>query len=334
MAITRDEHMTEPLVDLSVVVPVYNSSGCVGELLQRLTLQLEGMNRSYEIILVEDASEDGSWQAIREAAARYPNLRAFRMMRNSGQARATLCGLSHARGNIVFTMDDDLQHQPDQMPKLLEVLERDPTLDCVFGVFREKKHVPYRNLGSRLLRWMNHKAFQMPANTRTSGYRAMRRPLVQAVGQYDTRTPTLLALILESTRRIDSVEVEHADRFAGRSNYTLAKQLLLAFDNLCNVSMLPLRLVTMMGLVFCALSLLMVFYVAVSRLTNNIGVPGWTTVVILIAFSAGMIMLSLGILGEYLARIMREVRGAPPHLVREELRGGAGHGTSSASIPI
>jgi glycosyltransferase involved in cell wall biosynthesis len=311
--------MSERDVDLSVVVPVYNSRDCLPALLKQLSVELDGMGKSHEVILVEDASPDDSWDVIRGLSSVYPRLRAFRMMRNVGQAKATLCGLAHARGQIVFTMDDDLQHRPDQMPKLLQALESDPTLDCVFGVFHEKKHSAYRNVGSRVLRWMNYSAFDLPANTRTSGFRAMRRSLVSAITQYDTRTPTLLALILESTKRFGSVEVVHADRFAGRSNYTLGKQFLLAFDNLCNVSMLPLRFVTLMGLVFCALSLLMVAYVLFRKLTGDIGVAGWTTVVILVSFFSGMIMLSLGIIGEYLSRIMREVRGNPPYLIRDEI---------------
>lgn len=318
------EHDTPPadLVEISVVVPVYKSSACLEELLKQLTAQLESMSKSHEILLVEDCSPDDSWELIKQLAPHYPNMRAFHLMRNSGQAKATLCGLAHARGEIVFTIDDDLQHRPDQIPRLIEALERDPTLDCVFGVFREKKHAWYRNLGSRLLRWMNHSAYHLPASTRTSSFRALRRSLVQVMIQYQTRTPTILALILESTKRIDSVEVDHADRFAGQSNYTLGRQLLLAFDNICNVSMLPLRLVTFMGIVFCALSLVMVLVVLIQKLTGNIGIPGWTTVVILVSFFSGVIMLSLGIIGEYLARIIREVRGSPPYLIREQRVGG------------
>lgn len=319
---TEHDKLPADPVDISVVVPVYKSSACLEELLKRLTAQLESMGKSHEILLVEDCSPDNSWEVIERLAPHYPNLQAFHLMRNSGQARATLCGLAHARGEIVFTMDDDLQHRPDQMPRLIEALERDPALDCVFGVFLEKKHAWYRNLGSRLLRWMNHRAYYLPAGTRTSSFRALRRSLVQVMIQYQTRTPTILAVILESTRRVDSVEVEHADRFAGQSNYTLGRQFLLAFDNICNVSMLPLRLVTFMGVVFCLLSLVMVLVVLIQKLTGNITVAGWTTVVILISFFSGVILLSLGIMGEYLSRIIREVRGSPPCLIREQRTGG------------
>jgi glycosyltransferase involved in cell wall biosynthesis len=320
----RDSPTTDP-VDITVVVPVYNSSTCLEKLLEQLTAQLESMRKSYEIILVEDCSPDNSWEVIKQIIPHYPNLRAFQLMRNSGQAKATLCGLVHARGEIVFTMDDDLQHRPDQMLSLIEALEQDPMLDCVFGVFRQKKHAGYRNLGSRFLRWMNHSAYNLPASTRTSSFRALRQPLVRMVIQYQTRTPTILALIIESTPRIASVEVEHAERFAGQSNYTLRRQFLLAFDNICSVSMVPLRLVTFMGITFCALSLLMVLVVLIRYLTGTINVAGWTTVVILISFFSGVIMLSLGIMGEYMSRIISEVRGSPPFLIREQRVGGQSH---------
>jgi glycosyltransferase involved in cell wall biosynthesis len=317
-------------VDITIVVPVYRSSACLEELLTRLTDQLVSMDKLHEIILVEDCSPDNSWEVIEQLAPLFPNLRAFQLMRNSGQAKATLCGLAHARGEIVITMDDDLQHPPDQMPRLIAALENDPSLDCVFGVFRDKKHAGYRNLGSEVLRWVNRIEYNLPAGTRTSGFRALRRSLVQALANHQTRTPTILALILESTARIDSVEVEHADRFAGQSNYTLRRQFVLAFDNICNVSMFPLRLVTFMGIVFCTCSLLMVLVVLYQKLTGNIGVAGWTTVVILISFFSGMIMLSLGIMGEYLSRIIREVRGSPLYLVREQRVGGQSRQVDSA----
>ena len=317
----RNNPTVDP-VDITVVVPVYKSSTCLEELLKRLTTQLESMGKSHEIILVEDCSPDNSWEVIKQLAPHYPNLRAFHLMRNSGQARATLCGLVHARGEIVITMDDDLQHRPDQIPRLIEALEQDPTLDCVFGVFRKKKHAGYRNLGSRILRWINYIEYDLPAGIRTSSFRALRQSLVQVLTHYQTRTPTILVLILDSTKSFDSVEVEHADRFAGQSNYTLRRQFLFAFDHICNVSVLPLRLVTFMGIVFCALSLVMVLVVLIQKLTGNISIAGWTTVVILISFFSGVIMLSLGIMGEYLSRIISEVQGSPPYLIREQQTGG------------
>jgi len=140
--------------DISVVIPVYRSGECLPELLRQLCQELDGTGRSYEVILVDDGSPDGTWEVVRELVTRRCCLRAVQLMGNRGQAMATLCGLSHTRGRIVVTKDDDLQHRPAEIPNLLAELEGNRDLDCVFGFFPEKHHVAYRNLGSRLIGWV------------------------------------------------------------------------------------------------------------------------------------------------------------------------------------
>ena len=324
--------MTESALHISVVIPVYNSSQCLAELLRQLTAQLEQIGRSYEIVMVEDSSPDDSWRVIEGLAARYPLLRAIRLMRNTGQAKATLCGLTQVHGQLVFTMDDDLQHRPDQMPALLQALESDPQLDCVFGVFKQKKHAWYRNIGSKAVHWLNKRAFDMPDNLQSSSFRLMRGTVARAVTAHHTENPAILGLILASTSRVQSVTVEHAERYAGRSNYGLGKQFRLAFDSICNVSMLPLRMVTFMGLLCCLLSMLMVVIVLVQYNMHHIGVAGWTTVVILVSFFSGVILLSLGVIGEYLMRIMREARGSPRFLIRQRVGFGSDAAGASAQV--
>ena len=175
-------------------------------------------------------------------------------MRNRGQAFATLCGLSHARGQFVITMDDDLQHPPGEIPRLLAELEGNRDLDCVFGCFLEKQHAAYRNFGSQVMRWVMQKAFSLPRDFRSSTFRAMRRTLVRAILDHRTANPSLAVLIFSSTSRIKSIAVEHAPRYAGKSNYTLAKQFRLALDGICNVSMFPLRAISLAGMAVCGLS--------------------------------------------------------------------------------
>lgn len=305
---------------VSVVIPVYCSEDCVGELLCRLTSVLESRGDSHEILLVEDASPDGTWTRIRELLPEYPNASAVRLMRNHGQHRATLCGLERARGRLVVTMDDDLQHAPEQLPPLLDALEQQPELDCVFGVYRRKLHARYRNLGSRILSWVNARAFGLPKGVTTSSFRAMRREVAESVVRHRSANPAISALVHASTRRIASIPVDHAPRFAGRSTYTLGKQISLALDNVCNVSLMPLRLVSVMGIGICMLTMIYVAFILVQYWRGRVGgVAGWTSLVILISFFAGVILLSIGVIGEYMVRILREVQGAPLYLVREEL---------------
>ena len=311
--------MNAPTKSITVVVPVYNSSDCLPEFMRQLTQELDALGANYDVVLVEDCSPDNSWEVLQELVPQYPRASIIQLMQNEGQARATLCGLAHAKGDIVITMDDDLQHRPDQLPKLIDALLSDPGLDCVFGCFAEKHHAGYRNLASKAIRQINARAFGLPKDVRSSGFRVMHRKVAAAMVAQKTANPAIPALLFGSTRRVKSVAVEHAPRFAGTSNYTLAKQFRLAFDNICTVTMLPLRAVSALGLLVCTLSGGLVLFYLTRYLLGRIGVPGWTTVVILLAFFSGVILLSLGVMGEYLVRVLREVRQAPMYVVRNKV---------------
>ena len=306
-------------IDISVVIPVYRSSACMPDLLSELTATLDALSRSYEIILVDDASPGETWRVIQAEAPKYSNVLAVRLMRNSGQARATLCGLAHARGEIIVTMDDDLQHPPDQLPILLDALAERPDTDCVLARFDEKEHSWYRNLGSSFLAWVNARAFGTPSGVRSSGFRAMRSQAARAVLAHRTANPAIAALLYSSTHHVVSVPVRHAPRRSGRSGYTFSKQFRLAWDNICNVSMLPLRAVSAMGIVSCFLSLILVVIIVIRYLRGQVGVAGWATIVTLISFFSGLILVSVGVMGEYLVRVLREVRQSPMYLERERL---------------
>ncbi len=302
---------------LSVVIPVYNASRSLSELLRQLTGVLSPTEGGYEIILVDDCSPDESWRVIRNLAREYPQVKGFQLMHNEGQATATLCGLARARGEIVVTMDDDLQHPPDQLPKLLEALKARPDIDCVLGYFEEKQHAFYRNVGSGLIRKINAAAFRWPPGMRSSAFRALRRPLVDAIVRQRTMSPAMPVLIFGTTRRVLSIPVEHAPRHAGRSSYSFGKQLGLALDNICNATMLPLRLVSVLGLLMCVLSMILVVFYLTRYFMGAIQVAGWATVVLLLTFFSGVTLLSLGVFGEYLVRVLREVRQRPMYIVRE-----------------
>jgi glycosyltransferase involved in cell wall biosynthesis len=310
-----------PAPDISVVTPVYRSGNCIPVLLERLTAVLYGLNRPYEVILVDDGSPDDTWEITRRAISAYPNVMAIQLMRNGGQAFATLCGLSHARGRIVITMDDDLQHPPGEIPRLLAELEGSPEIDCVFGCFQEKRHARYRNLGSRFMSWVMRSAFNLPRDFRSSSFRAMRRTLVRAILTHQTANPSMAVMILGCTSRVRNVMVEHAPRYAGTSHYTLSRQLRPALDGIINVSVAPLRAISYTGVAICGLSLVLIGVFLYKYFTGAIGVPGWTSVVVLLSFFAGIILFSLGVFGEYLVRILREVRGAPPFVERERSGG-------------
>ena len=306
-------------MDISVVIPVFNSSASLPHLIDRLVPVLDAASQAAEVILVDDASTDDSWSVINELARGDARIQAIRLMRNAGQATATLCGLREAVGTVVVTMDDDLQHRPEELPALLNALASQPEIDCVFGYFPIKKHKRYRNIGSKIIRSVYVHSFGLPENTHSSGFRAMRLPLAKAVASHGTGSSSVSLLIYECTRHIASLPIEHASRDTGSSGYSLGKQIQLALDTICNVTLLPLRAVSVLGSVICFLSFLFAGSVLWRYCAGRIHVAGWTTLSILVSFSSGLILLALGITGEYIARILREVRGAPRCVERERL---------------
>lgn len=311
----------ESRVDLSVVVPIYRSQDCIPELLRQLTCRVEELGLEYEIILVDDSSPDKSWEVIRHELPNYAKAKAVRLMCNSGQVKATLCGLGKARGRLVLTMDDDLQQPPDQIRRLVEAINSNPEVDCVFGYFEEKRHARYRNIGSRLIQVIDSRSFSLPKGLRFSSFRIMRLPLAKAIVAHGTRNPSLHAIIFSCTQKISSVPVRHDPRLAGESNYTVSRQLRMAFDHICNVSMIPLRIVLFSGMFFSVCSLAVAGWYMIRYLTGKIAVPGYASQIVVMLFSSGMIMFSIGILGEYLARILKEVRSPPQYIERDYIDG-------------
>jgi len=307
------------MMDVSIVIPVYNSSSCLAELLKQLEMALDATGKSYEVILVDDSSQDDSWAVLRELMPSYPQMSAIRLMHNLGQAGATLCGLSHACGSIVVTMDDDLQHRPDQLEKLLNALDSQPEVACVFGYFEKKIHVWYRNFASKVIRIINALTVGLPKGVTSSGFRAMRRYVVQGILAQRMANPVIIVLLLRTTSNVASVPVEHAPRFAGKSNYTLSKQFRLAWDNVYNVTLLPLRIVAIFGMAICALSFSLTIWIVIRYLGGGITVPGWTTLVVLTSFFSGTILFSLGVLGEYMMRLFKDQQPILPVIERERI---------------
>lgn len=299
---------TTPCPSISVVIPVYNSAEGLPTLAERLARVLSALGCTWEVIFVNDCSPDESWLVIEEIAQKRSGFRGLLLARNVGQAKATLCGIRVATGDVVVTMDDDLQHDPESLPQLLAELDSDDGYDAVFAWFPEKHHAGWRNLASRLVAWLNARAFGL-GGLRLSAYRVMRRQVADFIrANQASSVATPGALVLAATRHVKSVPLQHRERSFGRSNYTLARQLRLALNNLIGVSLLPLRLISGLGIFTAGLSGLMLLTTLVRYFTTGFGVPGWATLVILVTFFSGMILLSLGVIGEYLVRVLRELQ--------------------------
>jgi len=292
---------------ISVVVPVYRSGGQLGKLYARLQPVLDATGEPWEIILVDDASGDGTFDAMLDLRRRDERVRLVRFARNAGQQHATLCGLARARGQWVITLDDDLQNPPEEIPRFLERLRQGD--DLVIGRIQgEKRHVGYRNLASAFIQWLAARIVGKPGHIALSSYRGMSRRAVDGITAYAGTHVYLPALMFAAVPadRISNVPVEHHARGAGRSTYTLRKMLRLASYLLINYSSLPLRVMTAWGFLVSVASLAYAVWIAIRVLLEGSPVTGWPTVVVLVAFLSGNIMLCLGVLGEYIGRLVQE----------------------------
>lgn len=314
--------MTSQPIDISVVIPCYNSEKALDELFKRLFAQLSAMVERYEVICVNDGSRDATFAKLRQLSEQYPQLRAIDLMFNVGQFRTLMCGLEHARGRYVITMDDDLQHPPEELPKLYGALLENDDVDAVLGVPEKKEHAWYRNVGSAMYRRLNEKIFKKPRHLRVSAFRCMRRELVETLLNHKTYFPVMGPLILRSTRRIINVTVAHHPRKHGSSNYSLLKLVKTTVDNIVSFSSLPLKYMSYFGIFVSLMSFVLGLFFLVKYLAVGIDQPGWTSLVLLINFYAGVILLSLGVIGEYLVRILAEVNGYPRYVVRCEISAG------------
>ena len=304
-------------MDYSVIIPVYRSSSLLCVLVPKIIKIFTDKQVSCEVILVNDASPDDSWQVIQRLQREFPShILAIDLMRNFGQHNALMCGLRHARGRYIVTMDDDGQHPPEEIPKLLDALARSGA-DVVYGVPDRRKHPWWRNLGA----WVVIRFFQWALHTRVipSAFRLLRHEVAEAVARYPYHFTHLDGLILWNTDRVVQVEVEHRPRQAGRSGYSFRKLLHLALNVFTNFSLLPLQVASVLGLAAAAGGLLMGLVYLVLWLAGQIAVPGYASTIVAILVLGGLQLLALGVLGEYLGRVHLNLNQRPQYTIRQIL---------------
>jgi biotin carboxylase/glycosyltransferase involved in cell wall biosynthesis len=307
---------------LSIVVPCYRSGPWIEELVERIDRATRDLKGQRELILVDDASPDEeTWPALHAVATRHDWIRALGLHFNVGQFRATLAGLARAEGEWVVTLDDDLQTPPEEISKLIAAAAENPEMEAIIGAYPVKQHSRLRNLGTHFVSWLYQKLFDQPRDFQTTSFRILRRGLVQVLCAHQTRRPQIGALILQTTtpaRRMN-VSVEHHPRPGGKSGYTWPTLINLALDNVFQSSVVPLRAVSVLGVSVALGSFFLSTYYFFRWLFGYIEQPGFTTLVLLQTFVAGMVLLSIGVVGEYVQRVVTEVTGQPHHKVRHEV---------------
>ncbi|MBD3391651.1 MAG: glycosyltransferase [Chitinivibrionales bacterium] len=305
----------------SVVIPVFNSRDTVSATIADVRAFFESRNEEFEIILVNDGSRDDSWEIIRREASHDARLTAINFIKNYGQHNAVLCGMANARGEHVITMDDDGQNPAAEIRHIID--KAGEGHDVVFGEFEHKMHGIMRRLGSRIVDRLNRKIFGKPQDLVLTNFRIIKRDVVDRVLATGAGHPYIPGLLLMHASSLANVRVRHESRTTGKSNYTPYRIASLVARLLFNYSSYPLRLCTTVGFTVSLLSFTAgCFYLGRALLVGT-SAPGFPTIVILLSFLNGFVIMLLGMMGEYVIRILTQTSGYPSYIVKEKYRRGA-----------
>jgi len=305
----------DPLPCISAVIPVYRGEATLPELTARLETVLARVSSEHEIILVNDGSPDGSWGVIERLCADNPAVRGICLMRNYGQHNATLCGVRAARFEIILTLDDDLQHPPEEIPLLLERLSQG--WDVVYGVPRQRPHSWWRNFFSAFIKRTLSMVMGVSSLRDIGSFRAFRAGLRQAFASYQNPNVILDVLLSWGTTRFSAVQVREDPRGEGASTYNFSRLLRVALTVLTAYSTRPLRIASLLGFAFTLFGLGVFAYVLFVYFFLG-SVAGFPFLASLIALFSGMQLFALGIIGEYLARVFDRSMDRPTYVIGEE----------------
>ncbi len=298
---------------ISVVVPVYRSELTLHELVNRVSTSITDQN--FEIILVDDASGDGTWQKISQICELYSNVRGIRLGRNSGQQAALLAGVRLAKFSVVVTMDDDLQNPPEEIPKLVKALTEN--IDVVCGISTKVQQSFYRRLGSKFSRGIISSLLGFRELASMSSFRAFRTTMRNGFDSQLGPNISLDALLTWSTSRFGTTEVRHDMRLKGDSNYSPRKLIRFMIDIATGYSILPLRLASYIGLITVIFGLSLMSFILAGPFVFGIEVPGFALLGSSITLFAGVQIMALGTIGEYLGKIHFRVMNKPTYVVTE-----------------
>lgn len=303
---------------VSVVVPVYNAAESLPELVRRLLPVMERAVREFEVILVNDGSRDGSWRAICDLSRRDARVRGIDLMRNYGQHNALLCGIRACSGEIIVTIDDDLQNPPEEIDKLLAKLREG--YDVVYGTPMAETHGLWRNLASRATKIALQSAVGADTARKVSAFRAFRAQTRESFQEYSGPYVSIDVLLTWGASRFAAVAVQHDARAVGASNYTFRMLVTHALNMMTGFSTLPLQLASVTGFAFTLFGIAVLFYVLTRYFIQGTSVPGFPFLASVIAIFSGAQLFALGVIGEYLARMHFRMMDRPTYSIREESR--------------
>ncbi len=306
-------------MQLSIVVPVYRSAECLPELAQRVRSALDGHFRQFELILVNDASPDESWNVISTLAATHPFVVGLNLRKNVGQDNAIMAGLHQATGATVVIMDDDLQHDPADIPSLVNAIATTDA-DVAYASFAHKHQALWKNAGS----WFNDRVAVVvlgkPADVYMSPYKAIRRQVVDEIVKYDGPFTYVDGIIFGITSRMVQVPATHGNRFAGQSNYTVLRSFMVWLKLATGFSVFPLRIAMLAGGVIALLSFLMGAFFIIQALVLSRQPEGYPSLIVTIFFLGGIQLMGIGAVGEYVGRVFLTQSKLPQFTVKDVAR--------------
>jgi undecaprenyl-phosphate 4-deoxy-4-formamido-L-arabinose transferase len=305
---------------ISVVVAVYNAAASLEPLVTRLAASLGQLGVPFEVILVNDGSRDASWSMIERFAAERLWLVGIDLSRNFGQHNALLCGIRAARHEAVITLDDDLQNPPEEIPALVAALT--PDVDVVYGSPAQEQHGVWRDMASQTTKLVLGGVLGASTARQVSGFRIFRTPLRDAFQDYSGPSVNLDVLLTWATTRFKAIKVAHAPRQFGASNYTFIKLVAHALNMLTGFSTLPLQIASVIGFALTAFGVFLLVLVIARYLIQGVIIPGFTFLASVIVIFSGAQLFTLGVIGEYLARMHFRVMRQPSYAVRRAVSAG------------
>jgi undecaprenyl-phosphate 4-deoxy-4-formamido-L-arabinose transferase len=304
--------------ELSIVVPVYGSAAILPVLVQRINAAMAdaGLSDNYDIILVNDCSPDDSWTVIEKLCDQNETVKGINLMKNTGQHNAIMAGLNHAAGRIIVMMDDDLQHSPEYIVQLLQQINRG--FDVCYTRFKERNHSFWKILGSKFTDRIARIMLDKPKHIYMSPFKAISREVKNEIIKYTGPFAYVDGLILMVTHNLASIDVAHHKRYSGRGNYTFAKGVMLWMKMAMNFSIVPLRIASFCGLVSSLCGFLYALVLIIEKMTMNISVEGWASLIVTILIMGGIQLFAIGTIGEYLGRTYININKKPQFVIRSK----------------
>lgn len=303
---------------ISFVIPCYRSQATLPSVIREIQETMEGLSQyTYEVVLVNDCSPDNTFDSIRELCRENKNITGINLAKNFGQHSALMAGFHQVKGDIIVCLDDDGQTPADEVGKLLEGIEKGA--DVVYAKYAHKHHSGFRNWRSHVNELMTRVMLGKPKDLFVSSYFAARRFVVDEMIKYEYPYPYVIGLVLRTTKNIVNVEVNHRDRMEGTSGYTLGKLLGLWFNGFTAFSVKPLRIATVTGAGCAFLGFAYGIYTIIKKIFINPPglVTGFSALMSVLVFMGGMLMLMLGLVGEYMGRMYISMNRSPQYVVRE-----------------